>query len=63
MKQNRISLIGVLLAVAAPFGAAAVAPLTLGACEKNLGAGQQLNVVSGYIQMGATPDSPAAGPG
>ena len=31
MTQNRISLIGVLLAVAAPFGAAAVAPLTASA--------------------------------
>lgn len=41
--------------------ALAATALTLGACEKNLGAGQQLNVVSGYIQMGATPDSPAAG--
>lgn len=28
---------------------------------KDLGAGQPLNVVAGYIQMGPTPDSPAAG--
>lgn len=41
--------------------ALAAAALTLSACEKNLGAGQQLNVVSGYIQMGATPDRPAVG--
>lgn len=39
----------------------ATAAFTLTACEKNLGAGQQLNVVSGYIQMGATPDRPAVG--
>ncbi|WP_374526134.1 copper chaperone PCu(A)C [Sphingopyxis sp.] len=39
---------------------AAAAP-TLTACGENLGAGPQLNVVSGYIQMGASPDSPAAG--
>ena len=46
-----------------PFAIAALAAtaLTLTACEKNLGAGQPLNVVAGYIQMGATPDSPAAG--
>lgn len=37
------------------------AALSLAACEKNLGAGPQLNVVSGYIQMGATPDRPAVG--
>lgn len=41
--------------------ALAAAALTLSACGENLGAGPQLNVVSGYIQMGATPDSPAAG--
>ena len=39
----------------------AATALTLSACEKNLGAGQQLNVVSGYIQMGATDDRPAVG--
>ena len=46
-----------------PFAILALAAtaLTLSACEKNLGAGQQLNVVSGYIQMGATPDRPAVG--
>ena len=46
-----------------PFALLALAAtaLTLSACEKNLGAGQQLNVVSGYIQMGATPDRPAVG--
>ena len=35
--------------------------LTLTACGENLGAGPQLNVVSGYVQMGATPDRPAVG--
>ena len=46
-----------------PFAMLALAAtaLTLSACGENLGAGPQLNVVSGYIQMGATPDSPAAG--
>jgi periplasmic copper chaperone A len=39
----------------------AATALTLTACEKNLGKGQQLNVVGGYIQMGATPDRPAVG--
>ena len=44
------------------FGAAlAVSALTLAACEQNLGAGPQLNVVAGYVQMGATPDRPAVG--
>ena len=41
--------------------ALAATALTLTACGENLGAGPQLNVVSGYIQMGATPDAPAAG--
>ena len=46
-----------------PFAILAVAAtaLTLSACEENLGKGQQLNVVSGYIQMGATDDRPAVG--
>ena len=39
----------------------AAAALTLTACEENLGKGQQLNVVSGHIVMGATPDRPAVG--
>lgn len=41
--------------------ALAATALTLTACEENLGKGQQLNVVSGYIQMAATPDRPAVG--
>ncbi|MBL8648772.1 MAG: copper chaperone PCu(A)C [Sphingopyxis sp.] len=41
--------------------ALSAAALTLSACEENLGKGQQLNVVSGHIVMGATPDRPAAG--
>ena len=41
--------------------ALAATALTLTGCEKNLGAGQQLNVVGGYIQMGATADRPAVG--
>lgn len=43
------------------WAALAATALTLSACEENLGAGPQLNVVSGYIEMGATPDRPAAG--
>lgn len=44
------------------FGAAlAAATLSLSACGENLGAGPQLNVVSGYIEMGATADRPAVG--
>ena len=44
------------------FGAAlAAAALSLTGCGENLGAGQQLNVVSGHIVMGATPDRPAVG--
>ncbi len=39
---------------------AATAP-TLSGCKENLGKGQQLNVVSGHIVMGATPDRPAVG--
>lgn len=39
----------------------AAAALSLTACGQNLGKGQQLNVVSGYIEMGATPDRPAVG--
>ncbi len=39
----------------------AAAALTLSACGENLGKGQQLNVVSGHIVMGATPDRPAVG--
>src|SRR3546814_11253540 len=30
-------------------------------CGENLGAGQPLNVVSGHIVMGATPDRPSVG--
>lgn len=41
--------------------ALAAAALSLSACEKNLGQGQPLNVVSGHIVMGATPDRPAVG--
>ena len=41
--------------------ALAVPLLTLTACEENLGKGPQLNVVSGHIVMGATPDRPAVG--
>lgn len=41
--------------------ALAATALTLTACEENLGKGQPLNVVGGYIQMGATPDRPAVG--
>ena len=44
------------------FGAAlAVAALSLTGCGENLGAGQPLNVVSGHIVMGATPDRPSVG--
>lgn len=39
----------------------AATALTLTACGENLGKGQQLNVVSGHIVMGATPDRPAVG--
>lgn len=44
-----------------PFAIAAVAAtaLSLTGCKENLGAGPQLNVVSGHIEMGATPDRPA----
>ncbi len=41
--------------------ALAAATFAIGGCQENLGAGPQLNVVSGYIQMGATPDRPAVG--
>lgn len=41
--------------------ALAAAMLTMTGCGENLGKGAQLAVVSGYIQMGATPDSPAVG--
>ena len=41
--------------------AAATAALSLTACGENLGKGPQLNVVSGHIVMGATPDRPAVG--
>lgn len=46
-----------------PFLIAALAAsaLSLTACEENLGKGQPLNVVSGHIVMGATPDRPAVG--
>ena len=44
------------------FGAAlAAAALSLTGCGENLGAGQGLNVVSGHIVMGATPDRPSVG--
>ena len=44
------------------FGAAlAAAALSLTGCGENLGAGQALNVVSGHIVMGATPDRPSVG--
>ncbi|MBJ7502025.1 MAG: copper chaperone PCu(A)C [Sphingopyxis sp.] len=41
--------------------ALAAAALTLNGCGENLGAGKPLNVVSGHIVMGATPDRPAVG--
>lgn len=41
--------------------ALATTALTLTACGENLGKGQPLNVVSGHIVMGATPDRPAVG--
>ena len=41
--------------------ATATAALTLTACGENLGKGPELNVVSGHIVMGATPDRPAVG--
>lgn len=41
--------------------ALAATALTLSSCGENLGKGQQLNVVSGHIVMGATPDRPAVG--
>ena len=46
-----------------PFAIAALAAATLGlsACGENMGKGPVLHVVSGYIEMGATPDRPAAG--
>ncbi|KQZ69485.1 hypothetical protein ASE06_01295 [Sphingopyxis sp. Root214] len=46
-----------------PFAILALAAtaLTLTACGENLGKGQPLNVVSGHIVMGATPDRPAVG--
>lgn len=40
---------------------AAAAALTLTGCGENLGKGPELNVVSGHIVMGATPDRPAVG--
>lgn len=42
----------------AAFAAAALSPT---GCGENLGAGQPLNVVSGHIVMGATPDRPSVG--
>lgn len=46
-----------------PFAILALAAtaLTLTGCGENLGKGQPLNVVSGHIVMGATPDRPAVG--
>ncbi len=46
-----------------PFALAAfaAAALSLTGCGENLGAGKPLNVVSGHIVMGATPDRPAVG--
>ena len=46
-----------------PFALAAFAAATLSltGCGENLGAGQPLNVVSGHIVMGATPDRPSVG--
>lgn len=46
-----------------PFAILALAAtaLTLTGCGENLGAGKPLNVVSGHIVMGATPDRPAVG--
>ncbi|WP_260581814.1 copper chaperone PCu(A)C [Sphingopyxis sp. PET50] len=41
--------------------ALAATALTLAGCGENLGKGQVLNVVSGHIVMGATPDRPAVG--
>ena len=46
-----------------PFAIAALAAsaLALTGCNGKVGSDPQLAVVAGYIQMGATPDSPAAG--
>ncbi len=46
-----------------PFAIAALAAtaLTLAGCGEKLGKTPQLNVVSGHIVMGATPDRPAVG--
>ncbi|MGQ0277891.1 copper chaperone PCu(A)C [Sphingopyxis sp. P1IMeth2] len=46
-----------------PFAIAALAAsaLALTGCNGKIGSDPQLAVVAGYIQMGATPDSPAAG--
>jgi len=46
-----------------PFAIAALAAtaLTMTACGEKLGAPKPLNVVSGHIVMGATPDRPAVG--
>lgn len=46
-----------------PFALAALATAALGlaGCGENLGAGKPLNVVSGHIVMGTTPDRPAVG--
>ena len=41
--------------------ALAITASALTGCGENLGKGQQLNVVSGHIVMGATPDRPAVG--
>ncbi|SKB71216.1 copper chaperone PCu(A)C [Sphingopyxis flava] len=41
--------------------ALAAAALSLSGCGENLGQGPVLHVASGYIEMGATPDRPAAG--
>ncbi|WP_194955247.1 copper chaperone PCu(A)C [Sphingopyxis solisilvae] len=43
------------------FAALAATALTLSACGDNLGAAKPLNVVSGHVVMGATPDRPAVG--
>ena len=44
-----------------PIAALAATALTLSACGDNLGAAKPLNVVSGHVVMGATPDRPAVG--
>ncbi|MDZ3830683.1 MAG: copper chaperone PCu(A)C [Sphingopyxis sp.] len=44
-----------------PLAAFAAAALTLSGCGEKLGETKPLNVVSGHIVMGATPDRPAVG--